>query len=315
MVSWNDVAAWVSSGAAESEVLEFKARFWEDRPGRPAGEELAKDVAGLLNHRGGTIVVGVGESGGAASGFSGAELKENAEQRVQQALDKHLAPQTAAGSVSVYRLGGESRGAERSVLVVEVRAWPHGPVAVRGEGAVYRIPRRRGAHTEDIPWEDAMRDLTATHRRNWLRFTEWREKAGNVGISVASEVRVLTVDGLYLAVPPLADEPLAELHAVEPDVVTLRMVRTAYAIFIAQLKALGAQGLAQDAGGRKFLAVMEGLGGPQAWADQRERPLLSVPFELIKAAWLESSPTGARLQLLLGGDLAFAYGRWGIRPT
>jgi hypothetical protein len=59
-----DLQQLIIDGVSESEVLDFKAGRYQGRSAEwSAGQEFAKDVAAMANHRGGVIVIGVREKG------------------------------------------------------------------------------------------------------------------------------------------------------------------------------------------------------------------------------------------------------------
>ncbi|MES2643888.1 MAG: ATP-binding protein [Myxococcota bacterium] len=318
MVTWEQVAAWVRSEAPEGEALDFKGAFWPEKGTRPRAEEIAKDAAAFLNHRGGVLVVGVADDADRAAGFTGVPVPDHADQTVMQALQRHLVPQSASGAVHAYVVAGTHDGVARQVLIIEIGGWAHGPVAVRVGDGLYRLPIRKGAHTEEIPWEQAMRDLNSSHRRNWLRFTGWREANDRLGVFVGTAIRAQAADGSSSVVPCLIEEPFAELGQVDADVVHLRVLRTA---FVRWVTTIAPQVEKVRAGVQEELPqlLLTGLGlaaARQVWNDTRATIDVPVPYEVIRAAWVETPPASPpRLHLLLDGDLVFGGQRWYVRAA
>jgi hypothetical protein len=264
------------------------------------------------------LVVGVADNADRAAGLTGLPLPDHAEQTVMQALQRHLVPQAASGAAHAYVVTGNCDGAPRSVLVVEVGGWAHGPVAVRVGDGVYRLPVRNGAHTEDLPWEQAMQDLTSSHRRNWLRFSEWRDRHDRLGVFVGTAIRAVAADGRSAVVPCPIEEPFAELGAVEPDVVHLMVLRTAFVRWVTTVAPrleMVQSGIQEDFP-KLLLAGLGGMAAQQAWNDTRPALDVPIPLEVIRAAWVESSHNmPPRLHVLLEGDLVFGGQRWYVRPA
>lgn len=317
MIRLDQVAAWVRDGASESERLDFKAAFWTEKQGRSRGEEIAKDVAALLNHRGGTLLVGVSETAERATGFAPPRLPDRAEQVVRQTLENHLEPRAAASLAECYVLAGDAEGEQRQVLVVEVRGWPHGAVAVRQEGGGYRLPVRRGTHTVDMAWEDAMRDVATAHRRTWLRLGGWKESHSRLPVFVGSGIGIVGPGGKLHVLPGAFEEHFAELGDLAADSVQLRIVRTAYARWLSTSDAALAEVTAAADGdfAKLVLTSLRSGAAQQAWRDTHLVSTIAVPFELIRACWLDGDAAGARLHLVLDADLVFGGSRWHLRPS
>ncbi len=140
--------------ARENEVLELKA---EPYPGAPPGaqiawtaeQELAKDVTALANTAGGLLLVGVEETGGAASGAKPfPDDQEALVQRLSRALVNHSAPVPRVGWIPIPAAAGGH------YLAVIVPPSPLAPHAVTGQRGDSRRPLhwfvRDGADTRPV---------------------------------------------------------------------------------------------------------------------------------------------------------------------
>lgn len=77
----------------ETAELEFKATLDGKTPGGKI--ELCKDIAGIRNHRGGVIVLGIGEKDAVANGYPEVALSDAEERRMRQIVASGTAPHAA----------------------------------------------------------------------------------------------------------------------------------------------------------------------------------------------------------------------------
>lgn len=317
--TWSDLQRWVTSAEPESDVLDFKQLFWPEKQGRERSEEIAKDLAAFMNHAGGVIVVGIADAGDRASGFSTAPLPSNAEQIIQQAAIRHIVPGEAAAGVHTFRLRGVDGTTEREVVVVEVDAWPHGPVAVRVGDALlaYRLPVRHGTHTVELSWEEAMRRMDGAKRRMWLRFREWRAKNSIIGITIGTRIVMKTGDRI-VEVPLPPDEAFATLGTVDQDVVQVQIIRSNYVKWLggnAPILDTMARGVEPESPFQVLLAVFQLAGAQQTWNETAQTFPVAVPFELIRVAWWDVQCNAPRMHLFLDADILFTGSSWVLRPV
>jgi hypothetical protein len=92
-VTAQDIAGLIDGQVRETDELDFKATLYgrdED-----AKVELCKDIAGLCNHRGGAILLGVGEKNAVANGRPEVDLSDAEERRMRQIVATGTAPHAA----------------------------------------------------------------------------------------------------------------------------------------------------------------------------------------------------------------------------
>lgn len=148
------VQSLVTQQARETEVLEFKAQPY---PGAPPGaqipwtaeQELAKDITALANTAGGLLLLGVEETGGAASAATPfPDEPEALVQRLSRALVNHSAPAPRVAWVPIPAVAGGH------YLAVIVPPSPLAPHAVTGQRGDSRRPLhwfvRDGADTRPV---------------------------------------------------------------------------------------------------------------------------------------------------------------------
>lgn len=138
-VAAQEIKALVDGQVRETDELDFKATLY----GRDddAKVELCKDVAGLRNHRGGAILLGVGDKDAVANGCPEVDLSDAEERRMRQIVAAGTAPHAAFEIRAIY---GEE--ANRGFYLLLAEPSPFRPHAVLvGDGL--RYPRRDGTTT------------------------------------------------------------------------------------------------------------------------------------------------------------------------
>ena len=95
-MTWDTILEWVQTNVVESEDLDFKASFWPTKDQKSRSVEIAKDLAAMMNHVGGAVVVGLKDEGDRCAGFSGMPLPRQAESIIRQAAGRHIVPSEAA---------------------------------------------------------------------------------------------------------------------------------------------------------------------------------------------------------------------------
>jgi hypothetical protein len=140
-------------GSGESFVLDYKSLIIVD-----AWWELAKDIAALANHVGGTLIIGAKEPapGGRPNyhGLADAETCEAVRVAYEQAAREHCLPRPIVRPVSIKLATGVW------VVAVNVEPFPDAPVGARAPGVnrnnhpetspAFSFPIRVGRHTQWI---------------------------------------------------------------------------------------------------------------------------------------------------------------------
>ena len=153
----------VIDAAVEERVEEADDLDWErDLPTKERDAEFAKDVAAMANSGGGLIVYGVDEMRG--SGTSGASevsgvtgWDDGVEQRLRQVADNQIRPAVVGLVFEVVR------GTHSDVVALQVPASPDAPHLVYDSRQFnsFRVPRRYGAHTQEMSERDIERAYRA----------------------------------------------------------------------------------------------------------------------------------------------------------
>jgi hypothetical protein len=129
----------VTDKVRETDELEFKATLYpKDDEHRV---ELCKDVAGLRNHRGGVIILGVGDKDAVAGGCPEVDLSDAEERRMRQIVAAGTAPHAA---FEIRRVPGKS--ATRGFYLLIAAPSSQRPHAVLVDEDL-RYPRRDGTTT------------------------------------------------------------------------------------------------------------------------------------------------------------------------
>ncbi len=138
-VTAQDIARLIDGQVRETDELDFKATLYgrdED-----AKVELCKDIAGLCNHRGGAMLLGVGEKNAVANGRPEVDLSDAEERRMRQIVATGTAPHAA---FEIRAIPGEEPG--RGFYLLLTDRSPLRPHAVLVRDAL-RYPRRDGTTT------------------------------------------------------------------------------------------------------------------------------------------------------------------------
>lgn len=196
--------------------------------------ELCKDIAGLRNHRGGVIVLGVGEKSAVANGCPEVPLSDAEERRMRSIVASGTAPHAA---FEIRSVEGETPGKGFYLLIAE--ASPARPHAVLVEEGL-RYPRRDGTTTRylsETEVADMYRDRfrgekqqvdrleqiteeTIAHldksddQRAWLALSLVPNSPGNMAISFAGQAEIEQwarkehatrdlIDGFFPELPPI----------------------------------------------------------------------------------------------------------------
>ena len=135
-VTAEDIARLVTEKVKETDELDFKATIYGKDDDDKA--ELCKDIAGLRNHRGGVVLLGVGEKNAMANGCPEVELSDAEERRMRQIVASGTAPHAA---FDIRAIPGENAGRGFYLLLAEPSPFrPHAVVV----GDNLRYPRRDG---------------------------------------------------------------------------------------------------------------------------------------------------------------------------
>ncbi len=123
-----DLRQLIADGVTESEVLDFKGGRYQGNASWTAGQEFAKDVAALANHRGGVIVIGLREKGMVATALAPIDEvdAEVEERKLRQWLGTFTSPivdiqvheVTAATSTAYYLIIGVPRSPQQPHAVL-----------------------------------------------------------------------------------------------------------------------------------------------------------------------------------------------------
>ena len=129
----------VTDCVRETDELDFKATLY--RGDDEQRVELCKDIAGLRNHRGGVILLGVGEKDAVANGYPEVDLSDREERRMRQIVASGTAPHAA---FEIRPIPGSNAARGFYLLIAEPS--PQRPHAVL-IGNDLRYPRRDGTIT------------------------------------------------------------------------------------------------------------------------------------------------------------------------
>lgn len=128
--------------AGESETVEFKESF---------GDKALEAISAFTNSRGGTLLIGVKDSGEICGVQIGKKTLEDIANRIQEATDPRLQPLL---SIIEHR--------EKSIIVIRVSAGTGTPNSVRG-----RYFRRSGRTNQRMSHEEIMQRMVASIGLSW----------------------------------------------------------------------------------------------------------------------------------------------------
>jgi hypothetical protein len=167
-LSAEDIPRLVEQQVRETDELDFKATLY---PKSDDGkEELCKDIAGLRNHRGGALLLGVGDRDAVATGCPEVALSDAEERRMRQIVASGTAPHAA---FEVLTINGATVGKGFYLLIAEPS--PNRPHAVLA-GESLRYPRRDGTTTRYLT-EPEVADM---YRDRFRGATEQIERLGQI---------------------------------------------------------------------------------------------------------------------------------------
>lgn len=140
-----EVLAMIDAG--ESELVEFKESF---------GDEALETIGAFSNTRGGTVFIGVKDSGEVCGLHIGKKTLEDMANRIHDATDPRLHP-----SLSIMQYG------KKSLIVILVAPATRSPVSIRG-----RYFRRSGRTNQRMSHEEIMQRMVASTGKSWDAMVE-----------------------------------------------------------------------------------------------------------------------------------------------
>ena len=165
--------AWLAEGLREGEQLDFKAQHYGN--GDSQRRELAGDLAAFANHRGGLLILGVGENdSGIASSLPLVELIDSEQRRIHQIIAGNVFPHLP---VEILPVTCNEDG--RGVLILAVAPSTLRPHAIAVNDAL-RYPRRQGTVTRYLSESevaDLYRNRFAIERDDVRRIADMRREA------------------------------------------------------------------------------------------------------------------------------------------
>jgi ATP-dependent DNA helicase RecG len=139
-ITTGELLTLIESG--ESEITEFKESF---------GDEALETIGAFANARGGTLLVGVKDSGNVCGVQVGKKTIEDIANRIQVTTDPRLQP-----SVSINELD------KKKIIVIDVSSGTGVPISVRG-----RYFRRVGRSNQRMSHEEIMQRMIASTGLSW----------------------------------------------------------------------------------------------------------------------------------------------------
>jgi hypothetical protein len=275
-------------GELETNQLDFKGEIGKHRNGTVKLTELATDIAALANSLGGELILGLAEVNERAAGLNpipAAALKTN-RQWIAQALER-LRPGDFVTSV---RPDPVEIDPGQHVIAISVPPSPD-IVAVRDQDdSRLSFPVRVDCHTEYLPYEEIMLRSRATARTMRLRLFDLYEQLNRTAhVKLCSSLGAAA--GTGFAISGARQERDGMVMLLEGD--TLRLSMVGYP--------------------NGFHYTIPHSGAPtHTAAIPADRPL-QIPYELMRAAWIEES--GGHMYLCLALDRATVVwngGDWGI---
>lgn len=169
-----------SISAGESEILEFKESF---------GDKALEAISAFANSRGGTLLIGVKDSGEICGVQIGKKTLEDIANRIQEATDPRLQP-----LLSIIEHG------KKSVIVIKIATGTGAPISVRG-----RYFRRSGRTNQRMSHEEIMQRMVASTGLSWDAFVEPAATLGDLDAKL--------IKRFMEAVKKLGRRPLPESSA------------------------------------------------------------------------------------------------------
>jgi predicted HTH transcriptional regulator len=176
-VTYEHVSRLIQGHVVEDADLDFKSEVHRD------GADLAADVSAMANTRGGVLVIGLTEDGGAASAATPVPLSDEVTNRMKQWLAQYVVPYVAT---DIYRVPSGADSTVGFYLVVVARS-PHAPHAVWKRESL-RFYHRDGGRNRPLSESEV-----ADAYRN--RFREAREQVQRLGTVSAEGVAALAPTG------------------------------------------------------------------------------------------------------------------------
>lgn len=204
-----DVARLVAEQVKETDELDFKATLYGKDDAAKA--ELCKDIAGLCNHRGGAILLGVGDKDAVAHGCPEVELSDAEERRMRSTIASGIAPPAA---FEIRAIPGEKAGRGFYLLLAEQSASRPHAVLVNDD---LRYPRRYGTSTRylsEAEVADTYRDRFRGEKRQIERLMQITDET--IPMLDTSDERTWLVVSLVPNNPgslPISFEGLQEIEA------------------------------------------------------------------------------------------------------
>lgn len=163
----------MAEGLRESEQLDFKQEHYGNSDSQR--RELAGDLAAFANHRGGLLILGIGDDErGAATSLPLVELADAEQRRVQQIVSGNVFPHLRV-EIFPVPCGEDGRG----VMIIAIAPSPIRPHAISVNEAL-RYPRRVGTVTRYLSESevaDLYRDRFAIQRDEVQRVADLRHEA------------------------------------------------------------------------------------------------------------------------------------------
>lgn len=152
-ITSNNLVDLISKG--ESELVEFKESF---------GEKVLETLSSFSNSRGGTIFIGVTDTGEICGANVGKKTLEDISNRIQESTDPRVQP-----FLSVVK------HEKKSIIVIKVEAGSGSPVSVRG-----RYFRRSGRTNQRMSHEEIMQRMISSTGASWDSVLEFKSSLDNL---------------------------------------------------------------------------------------------------------------------------------------
>lgn len=327
------IRRFVDQHDVETAISEFKSEWWKNertdaaRVTSFAKEEASKDIAALANAGGGDIFVGIVEdrrTGRAARFSDDPGLPRDPAKELHDWMEASVVPTSVTNTVEVEVVQlADSTGTQRTVCVVSVPPWPHGPVAVRrAEGEGFYFPFRDGGHTRFMELDEMFARAEAARRASYIKLKQVQGLHGSEAV-ITSPLEVTFWPDPEIPIPPGERDG----RIVEVTEAFLRLEMYAgerahqAALVVEARRRLGRHVAATRPGALSTLRVDE---YPQSVWDEAEatvqdrisrnyNPMLVVPLSLLQDVWIAGGPP--RIHLLLRCTVRLAGGRWTVATS